>query len=923
MQKKGVVLAAVILILGGCSETEVSDTELYNKAEKYYEESDLYSSIIELKNTLQRNSELYDARILLGTIYLEVGVGESAEKEFRYAQKIGGQSAYLSYQIAQALFAQRKYQEVVDTEALSAGGSGKQNALNYALLAKTYVYLDDVDKARIYLDKALQIDGSSMESKLAEMRVLTLEGRYKKSREAMKALLAEYPDESLVWHAGAGMAFSRGDMAEAIRAYRKVIELEPVKPTTRLVFYSKISLSRALMLDKQTDEAKLTIDELMAKYSTHPAVLYLGASIAYELKDIDLALNRLLLVLDMAPNYYPAIMLLGATHYTKGNYEQANAGLERYVNEYPENIVARKLLAATSYKLDKPEGVIDALLPIIDKNNDTDLLMMIGRASFQIGEIDTGAEYIEKAKGLSPESVSIRSELARVYMEQGKHDQAVGELQSIKGVGEKQAEIATVLVYMQGNELSKARKLASELTKKNPESLPYMVLQGSVELEAGERLKARGLFENAVILSPDSIPAILHLARMDMEDEKFSSAKKGYKRVLTIDPENIGAMFGLAQLAEQRGSIEQATDWLEKIRAAEPGLLMPRLVLGRYYLKKGELVKALELAEEAKTNHIDEPAALLLLSQVYMAMNSYDNALLLNKQLVELLPGAPGPYFELAKTQVELQHYEAAKKSLKAVLKLKPDFIGARVLLASIDIHLDNYEDALVQAKQIQKSSPSVAIGYQLAGSAYSGLKQYPQAERSFKKAYDIAPSSLLASRLASVYMERDNFTLAEATLLTWLKSAPKDIVAISQLAVMYQEAQKLIKAEKYYLQVLNHEPGNIKALNNLAMLLLDKGDIFKASEYAKQVYQADSQNVFVKDTYGWSLVMLGKVSAGLKLIGDAAEKSTHPSIQYHYAYALNKMGESEKARRVLGEVLNDNKPFPEYEQAQKLFGAL
>ncbi len=918
-------VAAVVLALSGCASDNVTDVQHFEKAEQFYDAENLHASVIELKNALQKNNQFYDARFLLGDVYLRVGAGESAEKEFLAAQRIGGESSMLSYKIAMALFQQRKYDEVIALEEslTTTAAESSLRARAQALLSETYLKQDDVDAARQLLDTALQDGSNQLEVGLANVRVMAAEGRYENARAELQRLVQAHPNNASVWQQQANSTFARGEFDEAVKAFNKVVDLEPARPLTRKVFNSKIGLARAYMLDEKYEQAKHITDELLKLNGKHPAVIYLASSVAYHNKDLDSALTGLLEVVEKAPSYFPAVLLLGATHFGKGNYEQANVELSRYLTEHPENMAARKLLAATSLKLNKPEVAMDVLEPALAEESDTDLLMMAGRASFQIGESDNALSYMKQAKLMSGEDTGIASELARAYLSQGSYQLAIEELKGIKGAGEQQAQAAIVIAHVQAREIDKARSLAQELLGRHQDDVDYLVLAGLVELGAGETLKARGFFEDAVIKDSSSIGALMNLARMDMQAESFDAAKRGFERVLEIDTQNTGAMFAMAQLAEQRGDIEKGAEWLEKIRSADSDILLPRIVLARYYLNSGNPRKALEIAEEAKERNMEDPGLLLLFSRIYKALDDSNSALIVNQQLVDVLPDVPGAFVELAMTELSLEMYEAAKTHFSKAISLKPDYLFAKAMLADIHIYLEEFEPALVLAENLTKEVPDLALGYRIEGLVFKERGEFERAKQAFIQALSLGETSELVMGLVDVYIELGDKVAAESTLLDRVERVPSDIPVLFRLAHFYHDGVNMRKAERYYLQLLDREPGHIEALNNLSMLLLDNNDPHRAMGYAKEVYNRDSSNIYVKDTYGWALVLSGQVNDGIKLIEDAANANQNPSIHYHYAYALNKIGNNDLAKQVLGRILGRTTDFPEHEAARELFAAL
>ena len=77
----GAVFAAAV-------DTKKSES-YFEDAKKYLKKKDVNAAIIQLKNALKSNPGNVAARTLLGEIYLRIGNGASAEKEFKFAIRQG------------------------------------------------------------------------------------------------------------------------------------------------------------------------------------------------------------------------------------------------------------------------------------------------------------------------------------------------------------------------------------------------------------------------------------------------------------------------------------------------------------------------------------------------------------------------------------------------------------------------------------------------------------------------------------------------------------------------------------------------------------------------------------------------------------------------------------------------------------------
>ena len=122
---------------------------------------------------------------------------------------------------------------------------------------------------------------------------------------------------------------------------------------------------------------------------------------------------------------------------------------------------------------------------------------------------------------------------------------------------------------------------------------------------------------------------------------------------------------------------------------------------------------------------------------------------------VELRPGVLRYWQTLARAKVMGQQYASLLQDQPAFESLE----GAdwndddRLRFALCHLALRQYDQVIPMTQRLVEHSPIFAEAYVVQGSAYTGLKQYAQAEHSFLKALDIYPSQTSAVEgLAHLY---------------------------------------------------------------------------------------------------------------------------------------------------------------------------
>ena len=913
------VLLVFIALLCSCGG-KPDEREVMQHVSQLQASHDYRTAMIELKNLLQANPDNRVARKTLGEIYLAVGQGAAAEKEFRRAETLGESPEIIQLLIGKALLQQGEFDRLLTELSLE---NSKNDIERLLLHGEAYLGKADPAGAAQAFSRVLAQDSSRVEAIVGLARTAIIKGDLAEAgRYADKAVQkrSEFLD---AWLVKGAVALQRSKPEEAEQAFKQALNLAHGDLTTTQGFRAQVGLVQTLLAQGKAAEADGLVSELQKALPQHPLPQYYRALLAYQKKDYESAQASLYQVLRQLPNHAPSHLLLGASHFALGNYEQANEYLTRFVNEAPSNIQARKLLGVTRLKLNRPGEALDILMQGEKASaSDSEMLAMIGKAAAQSGQYDTSLSFLKRAVEASPENASIRAELAKAYMQQGAIDEAISALEAITGDHKQRAQMLLVYAYLRKQEFKQAMELSGKLASESKDDPSIQSLRASVELLAGKREEARERFNSVLKLDPDFVPASLSLGRMDLEEGKLSLAKERFERTLVVDKGNLAAMLGLAQIADHDGDPQAALKWIEQARDANPSAIVPRIVLARYYLNTGEADKALAIAEEAAKTNEKDPQGLLLLARVQYGAGKPEASLATYQRLVRLAPDAAIIQIEYARVYARLGDYKEAKKLLKSVIDKQPDLVQAQVELATMELRSGDSKAALEIASKLQASSSSSAVGARLAGEVYMATGQFKQAQSVFAKAYRKQPSAYFAVKLATAQRAAGQLDLAVRTLDDWLDADPNDSEVRLTLASTLQQIGRVAEAEKQYAQLLEQYPNNVAVLNNLAWIYLDR-NTDKSIEYAERAYAMGGKNPAVADTLGWVLSRTGQIERGLELLRQAASNSDNSSIKYHFAVVLSESGLKNQARSILQGLVDSNTEFDERADAIALLKTL
>lgn len=913
------ILAAVLALflaaggLAGCSGSTGTPQEHIAKAKQYQKEGKYNASIIELKNALQQNPKLAEARWLLGQAYLAQRNGAAAEPELERAQKLGYKDPELPIAQIRALLDQNEFQKALDKAKTAPDDTPKAALL--AVQAEAELGLNNVQKGKDLLHQALNIDPKSLEARLVLARVSIASGDLDEAEKDIGILSKQAPSDWRVQMVKGDFAMSRKKPAEALAAYKEALKLNHNNP------YAQIGAARALLTQKKPDEALKYIKPIAHGNPNSPVANLLKGFAYYEKDDYSSARDSLQKVLAASPNQMQALLLLANVQYKLGQMEQAASLLRKFTAAAPGYIPALKLKAAVELRLHQPEKAAQTLDPIMKQGKpDAQVLAMLGSAEMEMGNYSKGTGYLEKAVSLAPDAASVRTMLALSHMAAGSTHQAVSELETAVKLDPKmiRADILLVLAQLKQKHFDDAIKSATELTKKYPKNPLPQNLIGAAEIGKGDISAGRAAFEKALNIEPKFTPALMNLASLDLSQGKKDDARKRYEQVVKIQPQNLRALLSLAKLDFDAGKTSDGVNRLKQAQNANDKALAPRILLARYYLRTQDVNDAQSVVQEALNIAPNNPVVLELQGQVQQASGNAQGSVDTYKQLVKAAPKAPQAYVLLADAQANAGQLDDAHASYDKALKLKSDYVPAILGLGSLELVQKQYDPALKLARQAAKAAPKAPNGFALEGDILLAQGKAKDAVTAYQQALDKAQSSVLVAKLHQAQMAAGERQAAMKTVDDWLAQHPKDDVVRFALANTYQHEKESGKAIQEYEEILKDKPDNVAALNNLAWLYYEKKDS-RAADLAKKAYGILPDRPEVADTYGWILVNQGQVQQGTTILEKAAAKAPNaPDIAYHLAVGWAKSGQKDKAKQALKELLAKHAHFSERSAAEK-----
>lgn len=911
-----VLLTALVLAACGGDKPE----NMLASAKDYLSKNDSKSAVIQLKNALQANPDLAEARFLLGKALLEEGNAAAAEVEL-------GKAAELKHPADEVIPLQARTQlklgqmkKIVDELAKAQLDSPEGKADLQTSVGQAYLAMGKPDAAQAAFEAALNAVPDFAPAFIGQARLKASKRDFTGALAVLDSVLEKSPKAFEALQFKGDIFTVQGNPKGASEAYLKVLEIRPD------YLPAHASLVSRYMEGGNLDEAGKQLESMRKVAPSHPQAIYLQAELLYRQKKFKEARDLLQQHLGRVPDSVPGLQLAGAIEYELQSYATAERYLLAALQKNPGLGMARRVLIITYLRSGQPDkalGVLQPILESIEKNSD--MLALAGEVFMQNGDADKAGSYFAKASALDPENRNKQTSVALSHLVKGETETAYRELEKIASVDTGiKADMALIASQLKGGRFDQALKSIAALEKKQPENPLVPYLRGQALLGKKDIQAARGSFEQALAKNPAYFPAAASLASLDMADEKPEEARKRFENVVAKDPKNAQAWLALAELkARSGGKVDDVAALINKAIAANPVDASSRLALISLYLGAKDAKKAVSAAQDALGSLPDNPAILEAEGRALTAAENYNQALSSYGKLAALQPKSLLPHLRMAEVHLAAKDKDAAMQSLRKALAIKPDSIEVQRGIMMLDLDAGRSDAALATARKIQKQHPRNPAGYLLEGDVFVLKKSWREAASAYRNGIKQTGATELAIKLHNVMLADNLAGESDKFADGWLKEHPKDFRFRLYLAESASARKDYASAVKHYRLLLDNQPNNPLLLNNQAWVMSQAGDP-KAIEFAEKAYRIAPDQPSIMDTLGTLLVAKGETDRGLELMRKAnALAPKEPMIRLNLVKALIKAGKKDEAKSELTELSALGEKFPAHAEVMDLLQGL
>lgn len=445
----------------------------------------------------------------------------------------------------------------------------------------------------------------------------------------------------------------------------------------------------------------------------------------------------------------------GAIDLGRKKLKEALKMYEKALSLNPNNVKARRELAAIQYKIGKyTEGKfnIDAALKLNPKDKDGYVLR--GRILAASGQGKAGLVDLQKAIAIDPYHIEATILAGEVCRRLGLEAKAKvyfrGGIEIYQALSEANSDVyaLTGASCLRLGRMEDAANMFTWAFEKKPFHRWGLYYQGLYYLEKKRFTDAHKTFKKLFQADFLSTSALLGMAKAAYGNKDGKTAEKYLARGLKINPKDFQIHFYRGKVALNQGEFAQALSHFQRAHTVKGDHLDTMVHLAAAYkiTKQDDRFRRQKIA--VLRNHpkldMDKELARILRgrklgavqgAQILAQRGKYREAL---ENYRKILKGDPSNFLAqmgVGKILFITGKYDAARKQFEGVVNKRASEVEAWDYLVRSNLRRGRYGRALVRSKQIVKRFPNLPFGHYLAGRSAYLLGKLSPARNFFQKA--------------------------------------------------------------------------------------------------------------------------------------------------------------------------------------------
>jgi TolA-binding protein len=422
------------------------------QAENYQRANELYGQFLE---NFSSNNKIDAAHYALGWVHFKTQSYEPAARHFRqFLDNYTGDNQIVPYQsdarlrLADSYFALRQYDRAIELYRQVQG-----DGLDYAIfqIGKAYYNSDNHYEAINTFQRLLESFPYSRWREEAQYLIGYIYFQnedYEQAIEEYRSLIQRYPEHELAARAQYGIGdalYNTGDHRESIDAYKALLNQYPDSP---YVVEAITGTQYSMMALDMEDSLTAVVDSFAARNPDSERldeVRFRLAEVKFQsgqLKEAITSFQRFVRTANSDDLLPEAYLYIGRAYADEEEYSEAIGYLEQIINRYPDSPLSVEAAQRLGTLYEQEEQYSDALeiyrqleqMQPDDPKQQSRAKYGQGTALLRMNRADDAEALFREAVETAPDTstaLPARLGLARVYEEQGRTDEAIGEYRTV------------------------------------------------------------------------------------------------------------------------------------------------------------------------------------------------------------------------------------------------------------------------------------------------------------------------------------------------------------------------------------------------------------------------------------------------------------------------------------------------------------
>ena len=892
------IIASLVIMPTNAAE------DFYELALKSFQQKDISTAEIHLKNALKNNPKNLPAKLLLAEVFIEKKSPHLAEQELNDALLKGADFNLVVELLAKSLLFQGKYDAVI---LLDEGKTLNQRSkINFELVkAKAFLVNDESDNAEAIYKSTIQLIPSHIKANvgLANM-YLDLNFLIKAQYIIGKLESFAKSENEFLLVKGRWLLMS-GMYSQALDLFEKANVAVPDNVRTlKYIVNAYIGLEEYL-------KAETLIEEILVLVPNDPHAQFVKSAILKDLNEIALSQQVLLqLSTQLASidskfmNNQPQLQLIDAmTSYAQKNWEQARTKLTRYLDNEADDINSAMLLADVYIKQDQGQNALK-LLNDYEKKLEVNkyYATILAGLYIQYNQSFKAQPYLARLNQLYPNDAGILILTAKILSERDKNLEALNLLEAAK-VSKDALYLQTLAALsLKLGKLEESQKYIAMIIELDPENIKYQLLHAQLLLQQNDTEQATNLITGLYSTHPDNVDVQFNYAILQNFLNEKKLAKKVLRQLVTDNEEHTEAWLKLAELEYEIGDVKSAISILEQQKKNSTVNTRATYQLAELYFSEQDFENSLSLISNYLLNNRLDTYAIEIKAKNLIALKQTEYAKIQLSQLFGFWLEDANKLFRLSRLQLRIKDYEGAEKSLAVALELSPMSLSVFIETIKLQVKQKKFKEAEKTIKSAEKAGfKGNTYLFILKGDVARGRSNLGAAYSLYAMALKKDEDNVIALMSLAQISHSDKLSKQFIPYLTSLVNKNSDSLLKRKLLAEHLLTHEHWDAAQFQYQLLLTQPLPIDqraiALNNLASIHIIKKEYKVAVTQAKQAIEITNTIPGFFDTVGWALTLFGDVKEGLSYLRQAySMSSSDPEVSYHLAYALAQLGRKAEA---------------------------